>query len=249
MATEQRVAIVTGGASGIGLAVGRRLVETGVRVVVVDRDAKAAAAAAAGSDLIAATADVTDPASVDRVVNEVVSDNGRLDILVNCAGIVRPEPSDQVSDEDWARMFDVHVAGTMRFCRTAYPHLAANGGAIVNTSSVGGRVGMPGRLSYCSAKAAIEGLTRTLAVEWAGAGIRVNAVAPGYVRTALLVDAFTHGDLDLDLLEARIPMGRMAEPEEIASVVVLLAGPESSYITGQTIVADGGMTVEGDWYA
>lgn len=249
MAGDQRVAMVSGGASGIGLAVARRLAGSGVRTVIVDRNADAAAAVAVEPDLIAATADVTDPASVNRVVDQVVSDHDRLDILVNCAGIVRPEPSVQVSDEDWAQMFDIHVAGTMRLCRAAYPHLAKWGGAIVNTSSVGGRVGMPGRLSYCSAKAAIEGLTRTLAVEWAKSGIRVNAVAPGYVRTPLLVDTFTEGDLDLDLLEARIPMGRMAEPEEIAAVVVMLTGPDTSYITGQTIVTDGGMTVEGDWYS
>jgi NAD(P)-dependent dehydrogenase (short-subunit alcohol dehydrogenase family) len=186
---------------------------------------------------------------VERVVEEAVSEHGRLDIVVNCAGIVRPEPSVQVSDEDWAQMFDIHVAGTMRFCRAAYPHLAIRGGAIVNTSSVGARVGMPGRLSYSAAKAAIEGLTRTLAVEWAADGIRVNAVVPGYVRTALLVETFADGDLDLDVLEARIPMGRMAEPEEIASVMVMLTGSDASYITGQSIVADGGMTVEGDWYA
>jgi NAD(P)-dependent dehydrogenase (short-subunit alcohol dehydrogenase family) len=249
MSTERRVAIVTGGASGIGLAVARRLSLSGVRAVIVDRDGDAAAAVAAESDLIAATADVTDPASVERVVEEAVSEHGRLDIVVNCAGIVRPEPSVQVSDEDWAQMFDIHVAGTMRFCRAAYPHLAIRGGAIVNTSSVGARVGMPGRLSYSAAKAAIEGLTRTLAVEWAADGIRVNAVVPGYVRTALLVETFADGDLDLDVLEARIPMGRMAEPEEIASVMVMLTGSDASYITGQSIVADGGMTVEGDWYA
>jgi NAD(P)-dependent dehydrogenase (short-subunit alcohol dehydrogenase family) len=248
MAVGQKVAIVTGGASGIGLAVARKLAGSGARVAIVDRDAEAARAAADEWGLTAATADVTDRASVDRVVDEVVSGDDRLDILVNCAGIVRPEPSIEVADEDWAQMFDIHVAGTMRFCRAAYPHLAVGGGAIVNTSSVGGRMGMPGRLSYSSAKAAIEGLTRTLAVEWAKAGIRVNAVAPGYVSTPLLVETFAEGDLDLDILEARIPMGRMAEPEEIASVMVMLTGPDSTYITGQTIVVDGGMTIEGDWY-
>jgi NAD(P)-dependent dehydrogenase (short-subunit alcohol dehydrogenase family) len=191
---------------------------------------------------------VQDRASVDRAIDRVISDNARLDIVVNCAGITQPGPSEQVADDEWAQMFDIHVAGTMRFCRAAYPHLAVAGGAIVNTSSVGGRVGMPGRLSYCSAKAAIEGLTRTLAVEWASAGIRVNAVAPGYTRTALLAEYLADGRLDTSLLEARIPMGRMAEPDEIAAVMAMLCGPDASYLTGQTIVVDGGMTVEGDWY-
>lgn len=248
MKSEAKVAIITGGASGIGLTVARQLAGNGIRVVIVDRNAEACAAVAKHPNLNVVPADVTDPESVDRVVTDVTTVHERLDILINCAGIVRPEPARQVSDENWAQMFDIHVAGTMRFCRAAYPHLAVRGGVIVNTSSVGGRVGMPGRASYCSAKAAIEGLTRTLAVEWAAAGIRVNAVAPGYVQTPLLADAFARGDLDPEILESRIPMGRMGEPREIAAAVVMLTGPGSSYITGQTIVVDGGMTIGGDWY-
>jgi len=119
---------------------------------------------------------------------------------------------------------------------------------VVNISSIASRVGMPQRLAYSAAKAGVEAMTRTLAVEWASAGVRVNAVAPGYTRTALVERQIEQGGLDPSRLIARIPMARFASPDEIAGVVAFLLSPDASYVTGHTIVADGGMSVDGNWY-
>ncbi len=244
-----RVALVTGGASGIGFATAKRLADGGATVVLVDQDMQTARQAADELGAHAMVADVTDSQALAGVLADVAAHHQRLDALVNCAGFARPAPSHELDDGEWHRMLDVHLGGTMRCCRAAYPLLAESRGAIVNVSSVAARVGMPRRLTYSAAKAAIEGLTRTLAVEWATAGIRVNAVAPGYTRTALIERLIAQNLLDVGRLESRIPLRRLAAPDEIAAVIAFLASPEASYVTGQAVVVDGGMTVEGDWYA
>lgn len=242
---------VTGGASGIGFACAARWVAGGGRTVLLDL-AKPALKAAVG-DLYpaarAAVVDVTDDASVVRAFRGIREHEGRLDAVVNSAGISRPAPSSAVNDDDFAHMLNVHLGGAMRIARAAYPQLQLTGGCIVNLSSIAAATGMPGRASYTTAKAGIGGLTRTLAVEWASDGIRVNAVAPGYVRTALTDTLIARGELEVGPITARTPLRRFAEPAEVAEAVHFLATRASSYITGQVLVVDGGMSVDGDWFA
>ncbi|CAN5891234.1 MAG: SDR family oxidoreductase [Chloroflexi bacterium] len=250
MNEQGRVAVVTGSARGIGLATASLLRERGLRVAIVDSDLEAAKEAAVGLDprgdtVSAVQVDVLDADSVTAMVEEVVSRFGGVDVLVNNAGITSQGPSQDVTDEAWDRLLGIHVGGTFRCSRAAFPALAASGGgAIVNLASIAARVGLPQRLSYCTAKAGIEGMTRTLAVEWAPHGIRVNAVAPGWTRTRLVDDTIKRGLINEARLNALIPLGRLAKPEEIAAAIAFLASSEASYITGQTLYIDGGVTIQ-----
>ena len=247
-----RAGLVTGGAGGIGIAVARQLLREGWKVSVTDVDGQAATDTAksldpSGEAAVGYECDVTDTASVNAVIDQTRHALGGLSLLVNTAGYVNPSPSASISDEDWDAMINVHVGGTMRCCRAAYPALAESGaGVIVNFSSMYSSLGVSGRLSYCASKAAIEAMTRVLAVEWASAGIRVNAVAPGYIETPLVTDLIQRGVHDRDRLVARVPLGRLGDPEDVAALVAFLASPSASYITGTTVVIDGGRTVNGD---
>ncbi len=247
-----RVALVTGGAGGIGIAVARQLLHEGWRVSLTDLNGQAAADAAmsldpTGTAVAGFACDVADTSAVNAVIDETRHVFGGLSLLVNTAGYVSPCPSASITDEDWDAMLNVHLGGTMRCCRAAYPALAESGaGVIVNFSSMYSALGVSGRMSYCASKAAIEAMTRVLAVEWASAGIRVNAVAPGYIETPLVTDLIRRGVHDRDRLVARVPLGRLGDPEDVAALVAFLASPSASYITGTTVVIDGGRTVNGD---
>jgi len=243
--SEQRVAVVTGGANGLGLADGERLARGGYAVVVADLDESEAARAAEriGGGAIGVAADVTDPAAVERLFQRVERELGRLDVLVNNAGISYPEPTVDVTEERWHGMLDVHLGGTFRCSKAAHPLLARRGGAIVNVASISAILGFGGRASYSAAKGGIAALTRDLAIEWAGDGIRVNAVAPGVIATDIIARNVARGVLDESRFNARIPLGRLGRPEEIADAVFFLASDTASYVTGQTIVVDGGFTV------
>ena len=248
MASEQRVAVVTGAAKGLGFADAQRLAAGGYAVVVADLDGDAAAQAAEtlGGGAIAVPVDVVDPAAVDELFARVDRDLGRLDVLVNNAGISYPEPTVDVTEERWQRMIDIHLGGTFRCSRSAYPLLARQGGAIVNVSSIAAILGAGKRASYSAAKGGIAAMTRDLAIEWAADGIRVNAVAPGVIETEILIDNIERGLLDPATFDARIPLGRMGRPEEIADTVYFLADT-ATYVTGQVIVVDGGFTVAFAW--
>jgi NAD(P)-dependent dehydrogenase (short-subunit alcohol dehydrogenase family) len=251
--TQRPVALVTGGAGGIGSATCKALHEAGFMVAVTDVDGIAAENAARGLDTTGRTAigllsDVASTLSVDAMVRAVVEHFGRLDALVNAAGTSKPQPSDEVPDADWQRLLESHLGGTFRCSRAAFAALCSSGGGtIVNVSSINAHVGAPGRLSYSAAKGAVESVARVLAVEWAPYGIRVNAIAPGYTQTEMVQNAIDSGNLDVAKLLPNIPLRRLAQPAEIANVIVFLSTPMSSYITGQTIVVDGGLIVSTRW--
>ena len=249
-ATEP-VAIITGGARGIGLATARVLLATGWRVVVADRDPLDPD----GDDerdavraVHAVGVDVTNSASVDAMFLDIVQRFGRLDALVNAAGSSRHQAAEELEDATWAAQFEVHLGGTLRCCRAAFPALRASGnGRIVNFSSVAARRGRPHRVPYSAAKAGIEALTRTLAVEWAPHRIRVNAVVPGWIDTRLVRANLASGASRLDRLLDAIPLRRLGRPAEVAQVVGFLVSDASSYMTGQSLVIDGGALINGDW--
>ncbi|WP_040165404.1 SDR family NAD(P)-dependent oxidoreductase [Microbacterium gorillae] len=251
MSSTAPVAFVTGGASGIGLAVVNRWIAEGGHAVIADVRVESLDEAVGALPVGTArgvVCDVTDRASVDAARASVAGTEARLDAVVNSAGIARPEPSSAITDAAFQLMLEIHVTGSMRVCRAAYPLLRASGGAIVNVASVAAIAGLPERASYTSAKSAIGGLTRTLAVEWGRTGVRVNAVAPGYVRTALTDKLIRDGDLNDEPVRSRTPLGRFAEPDEIAGAVQFLAGLASSFVNGHVLVVDGGLTIDGDWY-
>jgi NAD(P)-dependent dehydrogenase (short-subunit alcohol dehydrogenase family) len=248
MASEQRVAVVTGAAKGLGFADAQRLATGGYAVVVADLDGAPATEAAEtlGGGAIGIQTDVADPAAVDDLFARVDRDLGRLDVLVNNAGISYPEPTVDVTEERWQRMLDIHLGGTFRCSRSAYPLLAREGGAIVNVSSIAAILGAGKRASYSAAKGGIAAMTRDLAIEWAADGIRVNAVAPGVIETEILTENIERGLLDPATFDARIPLGRMGRADEIAETVFFLADT-ATYVTGQVIVVDGGFTVSFAW--
>ncbi|MFE7423833.1 SDR family NAD(P)-dependent oxidoreductase [Rhodococcus sp. NPDC057529] len=249
---EKKTLLVTGGASGIGASVAARWLTSGGRVALLDisDDAVQSALERLGDDRVTGhVADVRDDTQVADVVGKVASEfGGSLDAVANCAGIAQPIVAAEGADEDWVRMVDIHLNGTMRVNRAAYPYLKASGrGAIVNISSIAGTLGLPGRTNYCAAKAGIEGLTRGLAVEWAPY-VRVNAVAPGYVQTPMIDRLVADGKLNTQPIISRTPLSRFCDPDEIASVICFLASDLASFVTGQTIRADGGLTIDGNWY-
>ncbi len=239
-----RVAVITGAADGIGWATAQRLAQDFDRVALLDLDAEATRVRAAqlGEGHLGVGCDVSDEASVARAFEAVREAFGRIDALVNNAGIgeqAGPTLAQDVAAFD--RVLDVHLRGTFLASRAAARHmLAQGGGAIVNIASIAGQAGIPGRNAYGAAKAGIAAMTRSMACEWARRGVRVNAVAPGYVRTALVERLVKDGLIDAGGIESRTPLGRMARPEEIAQVIAFLASPQASYVTGTTVNADGG---------
>lgn len=245
-----RVVIVTGAAAGIGWAVCQRFAEAGDHVVIADRDGAAATAQAAslGADHFGFGADVSREADIVATVEACVARYGRLDVLVNNAGVIDAQAKavvDQPLDE-FQRLMGINVAGVFLASREAGRVMLAQGsGAIVNLASGAGLVAAPFRNGYGASKAAVASLTRTMACEWARCGVRVNAVAPGYTRTAMVERLIKNGKVDPALVERRVPLGRMADPAEIAEVIFYLAGDAASYVTGALVVADGGFLAYG----
>ena len=247
-----KTALITGGAKGIGLAISQELINDGWNVVITGRDATAIASAVAGlisgpGKAVGNVMDVRDRASIDAVFAEIRTEFDSLDSLINCAGVIIRDESEVLSENDWNTVIDTDLSGVFKCSQAAYADLVKSAGAtIVNVGSIAGSVGIAGRAGYTAAKAGLEGLTRTLGLEWADRDIRVNAVAPGWTRTEMVAGGIKDGRLSEAALTARIPQQRLAEPSEIAKVVKFLMSADSSYITGQTIVVDGGITINGN---
>ncbi len=239
-----RIALVTGGASGIGRACALRLAASGAAVAIVDRDGEGAARAARelGEPAFAAAADVADSAQVGEAVSAVEARFGQIDALVCSAGVGGDSlHTVDVSDDEWERVFAVNCHGVFFCNRAVIPGMAARGyGRIVNVASIAGKEGNPMAAAYSASKAAVIALTKSIGKDLAGTGVLVNSIAPAVIRTPIL-DQLSQDHIDY--MVARIPLGRLGEPEEVASLVAYLASEECSFATGACFDISGGRAV------
>jgi 3-oxoacyl-[acyl-carrier protein] reductase len=235
-----RSVIVTGAARGIGLDVGRMFHDAGAATYLVDFDAEELDRAVASLGCSGVAADVSSTADVDRVVETVVSETGRIDVLVNNAGILIDKMTWKLTDDDWERVLATHAGGTFRFTRACIPHFRAQGyGRIINVTSYTGLHGNLGQANYATAKAGIIGFTKSVAKETGRFGVTVNAISPN-ARTRM-VESIPADRLE-EITQA-IPMGRWGDPAEMAFAVGFLASEEASYITGAVLPVDGGLAM------
>lgn len=238
-----RIAIITGAAQGIGYAMAKAFIDEGASVLVADIDGEAAGRAAAslgdGSNALGIPCDVSSADDIDRTIKTAIETFGRLDIFVNNAGITRDATMRKMTEEQFDQVIAVHLKGAWLGTRAAANIMRdqAEGGSIINVSSISGKVGMLGQTNYSAAKAGIVGLTKAAAKEVGFAGVRVNAIQPGIIRTPMTES------LRADVIAAKlseVPMGRFGEPEEVASVALFLASDMSSYMTGTVLEIAGG---------
>jgi meso-butanediol dehydrogenase / (S,S)-butanediol dehydrogenase / diacetyl reductase len=247
-----KVALITGGGTGIGAATARRFAAEGARVIVLGRTAAPLEAVAAETGGLAVPGDAANADDVGRAVKEAVDRFGGLDVLVACAGDMRAGDVLEVDDETWAEDMRLNFTTCVVSARAVLPAMIERGGgSIISISSVGGLVGTPKRLTYSVAKTALLGLVRSLAVDYGPSGVRVNAVLPGLIKTQMpqgvMEDIAKRRGISVDdaytWSSSMAPLRRAAEPSEIASVCLFLASPDSSFVTGTFIVADGGLTI------
>ena len=236
---DGQVAIITGAGSGIGAATARKFATEGATVAVLDRDAEHAIAVAAEVDGHAYALDVRDAAELTEVVDRIAQTVGQIDILVNNAGTGDLRPLHEVDDKLWHRLIDVNLTGTFNMTRAVIPFmLETGGGAIVNNASVSGFAPTRNEAAYSAAKAGVISLTKSAALEY-GPTVRVNCVAPGHVRTPMTA-VWDQMPEAFEPIAATIPLGRIGEADEVAEAILFLASARASYITGQTLVIDGG---------
>jgi NAD(P)-dependent dehydrogenase (short-subunit alcohol dehydrogenase family) len=230
-----RIVVVTGGMQGIGAAVTSAFEGEGDRVAVLDVAEDAPY-----------RCDISDRTAVDQAVEAIERDHGPVEVLVNNAGVAFLGPSETFPEDEWRRTLDVNVTGAFFASQAAARGMLARGrGAIVNVASINATEAFPERLAYCASKAALRMMTEVLAVEWAGRGVRVNAVSPGVTRTEMVAHAIESGIVNEDLYLRRTPLGRLGRPEDVAAAVLYLASDAASFVTGTTLVVDGGWSAFG----
>lgn len=253
---KEKLVLITGGAGGLGFSSARAFAAEGAHVILADIQEEAVVRAARelsdqfGVETAAYRIDVTSTDSIRLVFSSVRERFGRLDVLVNSAGINIRRATTEYLEKDWDKLIDVNLKGTFFCCQQAALLMGDRGGAIVNFSSGSSARPLPGRAPYVASKGGINALTAALAAEWGkdtggSKAIRVNAVAPGWIATEMLQEGFRSGVVSQEQILAAVPFKRLAEPEEIASVVVFLASDEASYITGHTLFIDGGQNALG----
>jgi len=243
---DGQTAVVTGSSSGIGAAIARRFAEAGADVVTNSRSAERAEEVAAeireaGGSAVGVGADVTDHDAVAALADAAIEEFGSLDVMINNAGMTIVEDAVDYTPEQWRQVIDVDLTGTFFGAQAAGQRMIeqGTGGAVVNVSSLLGTKGLAGRSPYCAAKSGVDNLTRTLAVEWADHDVRVNGLAPGYVRTEITDQSMESAGYTVEDIEARTPLGRFARPEEMAECALFLARPDT-FVTGEILTADGG---------
>lgn len=247
---ERKVYLVTGGAGGIGAEIGARLASQGAAVVLADLDGTqaedaAGRASAAEAAVLGIACDITDPGACDAAAEAAVRRFGRLDGVVNCAGVSKPHDSLTLPPAEWARMVDVQLNGAFYAAQACAKRMAASGGAIVFITSTNAEAAFPRRAAYCAAKAGVAMLTKVLAIEWASLGIRVNAVGPAYVETEMTRRNIAAGNVNEEQIKRRIPLGRLAQPGDVAGAVSFLLSEDAAFITGHSLYVDGGWLAYG----
>lgn len=248
-----KVVLNTGAASGIGLAMAQAFAQQGAKLMLLDLDGpglartKAALESAySGIDVQTYVASITDPDAVDHAVEQTIKKFGRIDVLLNNAGISMNKPSLEVTPEEWRRAIDIDLSGIFFCCQSAAKRMIKSGGGVIlATASMWGLASSARRAAYCSAKAGVVSLCKSLAVEWAEHNIRVNSICPGYIQTALVTDLLSRGALDEKSLKQRTPLGRLGTPEEVAETALYLASDLAKFVTGHAMVMDGGWTANG----
>ncbi|MGB6745617.1 MAG: SDR family oxidoreductase [Terracidiphilus sp.] len=252
MSESKPAAVITGGAQGIGRRTAELLAERGYRIAIIDLREPAETAkaiASAGSEVITCVGNVADEAQVNDFAAQVFTRYGRADVLVNNAGISLIGPAELTQAADFRRVLEVNLVAPFLLSKAfGTQMLAAGSGSIVNVASIAGLLGVSDRAAYNASKHGLVGLTRTLAAEWGGRGVRVNAVCPGWVKTEMdFADQAGGSYTDADIAH-RVPMGRFASPDDIARAIAFLADPrESGFINGHTLTVDGGWTADASW--
>ncbi|HEX6970687.1 MAG TPA: glucose 1-dehydrogenase [Limnochordia bacterium] len=247
---DGKVAFITGGSRGLGKEIGLAFAEAGARIAVAGRDGAAAEKAAAdiarqtGADALGLVCDVTQPEMVQAALGRILDRFGRIDILVNSAGVNVRKPIQEFTDAEWRRVIDTNLTGPFYCCRAVAEHMIRQqSGRVINLGSMMGQVALPGRVAYCASKGGLHMLTKVLALEWAPHHITVNAICPGPFMTELNEPVLENPEMNRFFLE-RIPLGRWGQPPEIGALALYLASDAARFVTGATFYIDGGWTAQ-----